>query len=65
MELEEKVLVLRRIHVVYSLEAPDASRETVERVHGMHHRSCPVYRSIGSAIQITTEYQLRAPASCG
>ncbi len=59
MELEEKVLVLRRIHVIYSLDAPASARETVERVHGIHHRFCPVYRSIASAIAITTEYRLR------
>ena len=54
--------MLRRIHVVYSLEAPEQSREAVERVHGVHHKSCPVYRSISSAIDITTEYQLRSSA---
>lgn len=65
MELEEKVLVLRRIHVAYSLDAPAASRETVERVHAMHHRFCPVYRSIASAIDITTEFTLRAGGAMG
>ncbi len=59
VELEDKVLVLRRIHVVYSLDAPASVRETVERVHAVHHRFCPVYRSIASAIAITTEYRLR------
>lgn len=68
MELEEKVLVLRRIHVVYQLQAPESSREVVERVHAMHHRFCPIYRSIERAIGITTEYRLLsgddpAPAS--
>lgn len=57
------MLVLRRIHVVYSLDAPDASREVIERVHQVHHRSCPIYRSISSAIEITTEFQLRPLAS--
>ena len=54
------MLVLRRIHVVYSLDALEASRDTVDRVHGVHHRSCPVYRSISTAIDITTEYHLRS-----
>lgn len=52
------MLVLRRIHVVYTIHAPESARETIERVHGIHHRSCPIYRSIGSAIDITTEYQI-------
>jgi uncharacterized OsmC-like protein len=58
VELEERVLVLRRIHVTYTLRAADADRETVERVHAVHHNSCPVYRSIASAIAITTEFHL-------
>ena len=56
------MLVLRRIHVLYTLDAPEASREIVERVHRVHHQSCPVFRSISSAIDITTEFQLRSPA---
>lgn len=58
VEVEEHVLVLRRIHVIYTLDAPESARETVERVHAMHHRYCPVYRSIERAIAITTEYRL-------
>lgn len=59
METEDKVLVLRRIHVTYSLDAAEESRETVERVHAVHHRYCPVYRSIERSIDITTDYHLR------
>ncbi len=60
VELEETVLVLRRIHVTYSLAAGEDARETVERVHAVHHTFCPVYRSISAAIAISTEFQLRA-----
>lgn len=52
------MLVIRRIHVVYSLQAPPEARETVERVHAVHARNCPVYRSLHAAIDITTEYRL-------
>ena len=31
---------------------------TAERVHEMHHRFCPVYRSIAGCIDITTELAL-------
>ena len=55
MELDGKVLVIRRIHVLYRLKAAPDARETVERVHAVHKEACPVYRSIGSAIAITTE----------
>jgi uncharacterized OsmC-like protein len=58
VELEERVLVLRRIHVTYTLQAPESERETVERVHAVHHNSCPVYRSIAAAIAITSEFHL-------
>lgn len=58
MELDDGVLVIRRIHVRYRLRAPEDVRETVERVHGVHHRHCPVYRSLEGAIEITTEIEL-------
>jgi uncharacterized OsmC-like protein len=58
IELEEKVLVIRRIHVKFELRAGDANRETVDRVHGIYARSCPVYRSLRAAIAITSEVVL-------
>lgn len=58
IEDDEGVLVIRRIRVRYRLRAPAAAGETVERVHGLHHRFCPVYRSLHRAIDITTELEL-------
>jgi uncharacterized OsmC-like protein len=58
IELEDRVLVIRRIHVVYRLNAPRDAQETIERAHRLHHMSCPVYRTLHQAIDITTEYQL-------
>ncbi len=55
VEKEEGVLVIRRIHVRMNLQASAADRETAERVHGIYRESCPVYRSLKSAIAITTE----------
>ncbi len=55
IELEDNVLVIRRIHVVMRLKADEAQRETVERVHGFYADKCPVYRSLKAAIAITTE----------
>jgi uncharacterized OsmC-like protein len=52
------VLVIRRIHVVYHIAAPTNARETIERVHRIHHMHCPVYRTLHTSIKITTEYQL-------
>lgn len=58
METEDGVLILRRIHVRYTLEADPAQRETIERVHEMHKKYCPVYRSITPSIDVTTELVL-------
>ena len=58
IEKDDGVLVLKRIHVRYRLEASEADRETIERVHGFHAKFCPVYRSIEAAIDITTSLDL-------
>ena len=55
LEKEEGVLVIKRIHVVLRLKAEATARETAERVHGIFHDRCPVYRSLKAAIQMTTE----------
>lgn len=60
MELEGKVLVVKRIHVRLRLRAPADSRETAERVHGIFADGCPIYRSIRAAIGITTELAFEA-----
>ena len=58
IENEEGVLVIRRIHVAFNLRAQESARETVERVHGFYANKCPVYRSLHTAIQITSSYTL-------
>jgi organic hydroperoxide reductase OsmC/OhrA len=60
VELEGKVLVVKRIHVRLRLRAPADSRETAERVHGIFADGCPIYRSIRAAIGITTELAFEA-----
>ena len=55
VELEGKVMVLRRVHVKLELRAAAEHRETAERVHGFYADSCPLYRSLGAAIGITSE----------
>ena len=58
MEKDDGVLVIRRIHVLYRLAAGEEHREAVERVHGFHREKCPVYRSVRSSIDITTDFEL-------
>jgi uncharacterized OsmC-like protein len=57
IELEGDVLVLKRIHVRYSgLDIPADKRDTADRALATHHQACPVARSIGAAIAITTDW---------
>ena len=50
--------MIKRIHVSYRLQAGPEHTETIERVHGFHADKCPIARSIGPAIDITTSYEL-------
>jgi uncharacterized OsmC-like protein len=58
IELEDGVLVIRRIHVRLRLRAPESARGTVERVHGFYAGRCPVYRTLQRAIDITSSCEL-------
>jgi uncharacterized OsmC-like protein len=58
IELEGKVLVVKRIHAHYRLATEGADPEVVERVNGFHASKCPVARSIEGAIEVTTSYEL-------
>ncbi|TWJ16563.1 OsmC-like protein [Geobacter argillaceus] len=55
IELEDNVLVIKRIRVVYHLVTPAADRDKVERAYALHAEHCPVFRSISTAIAITTD----------
>jgi uncharacterized OsmC-like protein len=58
------VLVVKRIHVTYHLivdEAvlgDEARRATIDRVLDFHAERCPVARTIGGCVDITTSLQL-------
>jgi uncharacterized OsmC-like protein len=57
--VEDGVLVVKRIHVVYRLRLDeDADPDAVQRAFDHHMPKCPVYRSIGAAIDVTTELDL-------
>jgi uncharacterized OsmC-like protein len=58
VETEENVLVIRRIHVVMKLKAPESSREVIERVHGFYAMKCPLYRTLRKAIQLSSSLEL-------
>jgi uncharacterized OsmC-like protein len=59
VELEEGVLVLRRIHVSFTLKGVATDKvESAQRAHEVFKMKCPVYRSIYRAIEVTTELRL-------
>jgi uncharacterized OsmC-like protein len=59
VEVEEGVLVLRRIHVVFSLKDVAADKiDSANRAHEAFKMKCPVYRSVYRAIDVTTELNL-------
>jgi len=60
VEQEDGVLVIRRIHVAMRLIAPNDVKETVERVHGLYAMRCPLYRTLHSAIQLSSSFELVA-----
>ena len=54
--MDEGVLVLRRIHVVFSLKGVPAEKiDSAQRAHEVFKTKCPVYRSVHRAIDVTTE----------
>ncbi|MBI1878268.1 MAG: OsmC family protein [Chloroflexi bacterium] len=59
IEKEGKVLVIRRIHVTYHLKLAAEQRQTAERVHGFHADFCPVARTIGGCVQISTALEMK------
>jgi uncharacterized OsmC-like protein len=57
--------VVKRIHVTYHLEVDQAvvadqkKRAAIERVLGLHADRCPVARTIGGCVTISTSVDLR------
>ena len=60
IDLDGKVLVVKRIAVTYHLVADEKQRETIERVLASHADRCPMARTIGGCVQITTRLALNA-----
>jgi uncharacterized OsmC-like protein len=58
IETEDNVLIIRRIHVAMRLRAPEKSRATVERVHGIYQMNCPLYRTLHDAIQLSSSFEI-------
>ncbi|MPZ60542.1 MAG: hypothetical protein GEU93_04440 [Propionibacteriales bacterium] len=60
IELDGKVLVIKRIHVDYGgLQIAPDKQDAADRALATHQQACPVARSIEGAIAVTTGW---APA---
>jgi organic hydroperoxide reductase OsmC/OhrA len=62
VEVEDGVLVIRRIRMIVRVRADPSQRAAVERVAEVYAPRCPVYRSLRNAIGISTELQFEAEA---
>lgn len=58
MEADGRVLVIKRIQVRYRLKLAADQREAAERVHRVHMEHCPVARSLGGCIAISTVLEM-------
>ena len=58
IEVESKVLVIKRIRQIFHLTADEEDRETIERVLKVYADSCPVARSVKGSIEISSELEL-------
>ncbi|HET7273424.1 MAG TPA: OsmC family protein [Rubrobacter sp.] len=58
IEVENKVLVIKRIKQLFHLTAKEQDRETIERVLNVYADSCPVAASVKESIEISSELDL-------
>jgi uncharacterized OsmC-like protein len=58
IEVESKVLVIKRIKQIFHLTADEGDRETIERVLEVYADSCPVAASIKGSIKVSSELDL-------
>lgn len=58
IERENNVLVIKRINITYNLtidtQLADEKAAAIQRAMDAHPAACPVHKSIGQSIQITT-----------
>ena len=55
IEVESKVLVVKRIKQTFHLTADEEDREIIERVLEVYADSCPVARSVRDSIEISSD----------
>jgi uncharacterized OsmC-like protein len=60
VEVEDGVLVIKRITVTYRISLPEEHHDTARRVLEVHARACPIARSLEGGIEIETKLELSA-----
>ena len=58
IETEDGVLVIRRIHVAMRIVADEKRAEMIDRVHGLYAMHCPLYRTLRSAIALSSSVEI-------
>jgi organic hydroperoxide reductase OsmC/OhrA len=58
VEVERKVLVIKRIKQVFHVTVDEEDRETIERVLEVYADGCPVARSVKESIEISSDLDL-------
>ena len=58
VEVERKVLVIKRIKQVFHVTVDEEDRETIEWVLEVYADGCPVARSVKESIEISSELDL-------
>jgi len=58
IEVERKVLVIKRIKQIFHVKAEEEDRETIGRVLEVYADGCPVARSVKESIEISSELDL-------
>lgn len=57
-EVVERIPLLRRIHLRYTLRIPSGARERVDRALERHVSKCPTAQSLKGAVEVTWEAQI-------
>lgn len=55
---DDGVLLIKRIHIEMKLKGGEKDREIAERLLPVFARNCPLYRSVHTAIEVTSSFTL-------
>ncbi len=58
-EMRDRLPVLTRVHVRYTLRIPPGSRDVVDRALSRHVDRCPTARSLKGAVEVTWEAEIQ------